>query len=71
MKIDPQLLKKSFVSVIVEDEDKEEINKKIKLLESQGVSSVKIKKNIIDKNQNNELKQIESSLFIFNYQFIY
>jgi DNA repair exonuclease SbcCD nuclease subunit len=59
MKIDPQLLKKSFVSLIVEDEDKEEINKKIKLLESQGVSSVKIKKNIIDKNQNNELKQIE------------
>jgi DNA repair exonuclease SbcCD nuclease subunit len=59
MKIDPQLLKKSFVSVIVGEEDKEEINKKIKLLENQGVSLVKIKKNIIEKNQNNELKQIE------------
>jgi DNA repair exonuclease SbcCD nuclease subunit len=59
MKIDPDLLKKSFVSVIVGNEERDEINKNVKLLEEQGVSLIKIKKNVSETNQGNELKQVE------------
>jgi DNA repair exonuclease SbcCD nuclease subunit len=59
LEIDSELLKKSFVSILVDDEEKEQITDKIKLLESKGVKSVKIKKNIVDKNQQNETEQIE------------
>jgi DNA repair exonuclease SbcCD nuclease subunit len=59
LKIDPTLLNKSFVSVLVNNEEKDEINKNIKLLEEQGVSLIKVKKNACERNQDNELKQVE------------
>ena len=59
MSIEPDILKKSFVSILVEDVEKEEINKNIKFLEQQGVKSVKIKKVVAEKNKDEELKQVE------------
>jgi len=59
MNLDPNILKKSFVSILVDDVEKEEINKKIKLLEQQGVKSVKIKKIVPENNKDEELKQVE------------
>lgn len=59
MKIDLNLLRNSFVSVLVNNEEKDEVNKNVKLLEEQGVSLIKIKKNVSEKNQGSELKQME------------
>lgn len=59
MNLDPEILKKSFVSILVDEEEKDGIEKNIKLLEDKGVKSIKIKKNISEKNQEIELAQME------------
>lgn len=59
MNLDPEILKKSFVSILVDEEEKDEIAKNIKLLEEKGVKSIKIKKNVLEKNKENELAQME------------
>lgn len=59
MNLDPEILKKSFVSILVDEEEKNEIAKNIKLLEEKGVKSIKIKKNVLEKNKENELAQME------------
>lgn len=57
--LDPEILKKSFVSILVDEEEKDGIAKNIKLLEEKGVKSIKIKKNVSEKNHENELIQME------------
>jgi len=59
MNLDPEILKKSFVSILVDEEEKDGISKNIKLLEEKGVKSIKIKKNVSEKNQEIELAQME------------
>ena len=59
MEMDSELLKNSFISILVDDEEKDQIANKIKLLESKGVKSIKIKKNVLEKSQQNETEQME------------
>lgn len=59
MNIDPDILKKSFVSILVDDIEKDQIENKIKILEQKGVKSIKIKKVVIENNKNQELQQME------------
>jgi DNA repair exonuclease SbcCD nuclease subunit len=57
-KIDPRVLKNSYVSVLVDNVDKKEISDKVKCLEEKGISFVKIKKNTTAKDDSNEKEQI-------------
>lgn len=59
MSLDPEVLKKSFVSMLIDEEEKEVIAKNIKILEEKGIKSIKIKKNILEKTQSNELEQVK------------
>ena len=58
-KIDPKLLQKSYVSIVVDEIDRKEINDQISEFETKGVAFVKVKKSTASKNNDTERKQVD------------